>query len=57
MFYVDLSEYLLLSKEVEISDFLVSMAGAMSEQVQQQFIDTLASWAIGSALPSFYKAG
>ena len=40
VFYVDLSEYLLLSKEIEISDFLVSMAGAMSEQVQTQFIDT-----------------
>lgn len=36
VFYADLSEYLLLSKEVEISDFLVSLAGAMSEQVQQR---------------------
>jgi AAA ATPase domain len=32
--YADLAEYLLLTKEVEISDFLVSLAGAMSEQVQ-----------------------
>jgi hypothetical protein len=33
VFYADLSEFLLLTKEVEISDFLVSVAGAMSEQV------------------------
>ena len=31
VFYADLSEYLLLTKEVEISDFLISVAGAMSE--------------------------
>ena len=37
VFYVDLSEFLLLTKEVEISDFLVSVAGAMSEQVQQRY--------------------
>jgi hypothetical protein len=37
VFYADLSEFLLLTKEVEISDFLVSVAGAMSEQVQQRF--------------------
>ena len=37
VFYVDLSEYLLLTKEVEISDFLVSIAGAMSEQVQNTY--------------------
>lgn len=34
VFYVDLSEFLLLTKEVEISDFLISIAGAMSEQVE-----------------------
>ncbi|MBO3708050.1 MAG: ATP-binding protein [Candidatus Accumulibacter sp.] len=34
VFYADLSEFLLLTKEVEISDFLVSVAGAMSERVQ-----------------------
>lgn len=37
VFYVDLSEYLLLTKEVEISDFLVSLAGSMSEQVQARY--------------------
>ncbi|MBI1751759.1 MAG: ATP-binding protein [Acidobacteria bacterium] len=37
VFYTDLSEYLLLTKEVEISDFLVSIAGAMSEQVLQRY--------------------
>ena len=36
-FYADLSEFLLLTKEVEISDFLVSVAGAMSEQVEQLY--------------------
>lgn len=37
VFYADLAEYLLLTKEVEISDFLVSLAGAMSEQVQARY--------------------
>jgi hypothetical protein len=37
VFYVDLSEYMLLTKEVEISDFLVSLAGSMSEQVQARY--------------------
>lgn len=37
VFYVDLSEYLLLTKEVEISDFLVSIAGAMSEKVEEKY--------------------
>ena len=37
VFYADLSEFMLLTKEVEISDFLVSIAGAMSEQVQARY--------------------
>lgn len=37
VFYVDLSEFLLLTKEVEISDFLISVAGAMSEQLEQRY--------------------
>ena len=37
VFYADLSEFMLLTKEVEISDFLVSVAGAMSEQVQTAY--------------------
>jgi hypothetical protein len=37
VFYADLAEFLLLTKEVEISDFLVSVAGAMSEQVLQRY--------------------
>lgn len=37
VFYADLSEYLLLTKEVEISDFLVSVAGAMSEQIANRY--------------------
>jgi hypothetical protein len=32
--YADMSAYLLLSKEIEISDFLVSMAGALSEELE-----------------------
>jgi len=39
VFYADVSEFMLLTKEVEISDFLVSVAGAMSEQVQQRYGD------------------
>ncbi|MGG1947676.1 hypothetical protein AB1286_23250 [Trinickia sp. NRRL B-1857] len=37
VFYADLSEFMLLTKEVEISDFLIAVAGAMSEQVQTQY--------------------
>jgi len=37
VFYADIAEFMLLTKEVEISDFLVSVAGAMSEQVQQRY--------------------
>lgn len=37
VFYVDLSEFMLLTKEVEISDFLVSVAGALSEQVEIRY--------------------
>lgn len=37
VFYADLAEYLLLTKEVEISDFLVSVAGALSEQVLARY--------------------
>jgi hypothetical protein len=37
VFYADLSEFMLLTKEVEISDFLVSVAGALSEQLQQRY--------------------
>ena len=40
VFYADLSEYLLLTKEVEISDFLVSVAGALSEQVTARYSES-----------------
>ena len=39
VFYADLAEYMLLTKEVEISDFLVSVAGALSEQIQARYGD------------------
>jgi energy-coupling factor transporter ATP-binding protein EcfA2 len=32
-YYADLSEYVLLTKPIEISDFLISMAGALSDRV------------------------
>ncbi len=32
-FYADLSEYVLLTKAIEISDFLISMAGALSDAI------------------------
>ncbi len=37
VFYADLSEYLLLTKEVEISDFLISVAGALSEAIERDY--------------------
>ncbi len=36
-FYADLSEYVLLTKAIEISDFLISIAGALSDRIQQAF--------------------
>lgn len=36
-FYADMSEYMLLTKPVEISDFLVSMAGALSEALSARY--------------------
>lgn len=38
--YADLSEYLLLTKEVEISDFLISVAGALSEKLEERYMAT-----------------
>ena len=32
-FYADLSEYILLTKPIEITDFLISMAGALSDRI------------------------
>ncbi len=32
-FYADLSEYILLTKPLEITDFLISMAGALSDRI------------------------
>jgi hypothetical protein len=37
VFYADMSEFILLTKEIEISDFLVAMAGAMSERLQEHY--------------------
>jgi hypothetical protein len=37
VFYADLSEYLLLTKEIEITDFLVSIAGALSEKLDARY--------------------
>lgn len=35
-FYADLSEYILLTKPIEISDFLISMAGALSDAIAHE---------------------
>jgi hypothetical protein len=37
VFYADMTEFMLLTKEVEISDFLVSVAGAMSERLLERY--------------------
>jgi hypothetical protein len=37
VFYADMTEYMLMSKPVEIGDFLISMCGAMSEQIAQRY--------------------
>lgn len=37
VFYVDVAEYLNTSQPVEISDFLISVLGALSDKVQERF--------------------
>jgi len=37
VFYADMSEYLLSTKEIEISDFLVSVTGALSERIAERY--------------------
>ncbi|WP_445371193.1 hypothetical protein ACH518_18795 [Methylomonas sp. HW2-6] len=39
VFYVDMAEYLNLTMAVEITDFLISMLGGLSEKVEQRFGD------------------
>lgn len=39
VFYVDVAEYLNTSQAVEITDFLISVLGALSEKVQERFRD------------------
>lgn len=36
-FYIDFSEYILLSKPIEITDFLISLAGALSEAIEKKY--------------------
>jgi hypothetical protein len=37
VFFANMTDYMLMSKPVEISDFLISMCGAMSEQVAARY--------------------
>lgn len=37
VFYVDMSEYLNLTKTVEITDFLISLLGGFSEKIEERF--------------------
>ena len=37
VFYADMSEYLLSTKEIEISDFLISVTGALSERIAERY--------------------
>lgn len=39
VFYVDLAEYLNLTQRVEITDFLISMLGALSEKVRERLYE------------------
>jgi hypothetical protein len=43
VFYVDLSEYLNLTQRVEITDFLMSVLGALSEKVSARFGEDVGS--------------
>lgn len=35
--YIDMHEYMLMSKEIEISDFMIMLAGAMSESIERRY--------------------
>lgn len=54
-YYADLSEYVLLTKPVEISDFLISMAGALSDRVlaDDRFDQALAGRSYWARLSGF----
>ncbi len=40
VFYADMSEYVSMTKPVEVSDFLISMCGALSDRVQERYTAT-----------------
>ncbi len=37
VFYADMAEYLTLTQRIEVSDFLISMLGALSEKIAERF--------------------
>jgi len=41
VFYADMSEYLILTQRIEISDFLISVLGAFSEKIEARFGNAL----------------
>ncbi|WP_088282093.1 hypothetical protein [Ideonella sp. A 288] len=57
-FYADLSEYVLLTKPIEITDFLISMAGALSDRIEadERFGQTLAHRNYWTRLDHFLKS-
>lgn len=57
-FYADLSEYVLLTKPIEITDFLISMAGALSDRIAEdpRFGQQLAHRSYWDRLATFLQA-
>ena len=48
VFYADMSEYLNLTQHIEITDFLISILGALSEKIAERFADN-------PGKPSFFE--
>lgn len=40
VFYADMSEYVSMTKPIEVSDFLISMCGALSDRVEERYAAT-----------------
>jgi len=56
VFYVDLSEYLNLTQRVEITDFLISVLGALSEKARERFYEDVGTAGFFERVWSFLQS-
>ncbi len=56
VFYADMSEYLNLTQHIEITDFLISILGALSEKIADRFADNPGKPSFFERVQSFLNA-